>query len=373
MDKRDYYEVLGTSKNATDDEIKKAYRKMAKKYHPDLNKDNKEAEAKFKEVGEAYEVLSDGDKRARYDQFGHAAFDQSQGGGYGAGGFGFDGFDVGDIFESFFGGGFGGGRRSTNTAQRGSNVGYNITISFSEAAFGVNKKINITKLEECEVCHGNGAKPGTSPETCPTCHGTGQIRSGSGFFITQRTCDKCRGVGKVIKNPCEGCKGAGQKRKNRTIDVNIPAGIDNGQRISVRGQGNAGKNGGPAGDVIITVSVAMHPIFVRRGVNVQCEIPVTFTEAALGAELEVPTLDGKVKFNIPEGTQNGDVFRLRDKGITHLGSKARGDQLITIKVEVPKNLTSKQKEILSAFAEETGEKNNREKKKFADKIKNLFQ
>lgn len=370
MAKRDYYEVLGVPKTASDDEIKKAYRKLAKKYHPDLNKDNKDAETKFKEVGEAYEVLSDKDKRARYDAYGHAGVDPSAAGGAGYGDFsgGFGGFDVGDIFESFFGGGFGGGRRATR-AQKGADLGLAMTISFEEAAFGTKKTIEINVLQQCSVCHGSGAKAGTTPETCPTCHGSGQVRSSMGFFTTTRTCDACRGTGKIIKNPCDACHGQGTVRRRKKIDVSIPAGIDNGQRISVRGQGNAGKNGGPSGDVIITIRVTPHPIFTRSGDDVLCTVPLTFAEAALGAEIEVPTLDGKVKYNIPEGTQNGDIFKIRDKGITHIGARSRGDQIINIKVEVPKNLSAKQKELLRAFAAETGEKNHKEKKSFIDKIK----
>ncbi|MBO4898321.1 MAG: molecular chaperone DnaJ [Clostridia bacterium] len=370
MAKRDYYEVLGVPKTASDDEIKKAYRKLAKKYHPDLNKDNKDAEAKFKEVGEAYEVLSDKDKRARYDAYGHAGVDPNAAGGAGYGGFdGFGGFDVGDIFDSIFGGGFGGGGRRANRAQKGADIGIALTISFEEAAFGTKKTIELNVLHQCETCHGSGAKAGTSPETCPTCHGTGQVRASMGFFSTTRTCDACRGTGKIIKNPCDTCRGQGLIRKRKKIDVSIPAGIDNGQRISVRGQGNAGKNGGPAGDIIITIQVTPHPIFVRRGDDVLCSVPLTFAEAALGAEIEVPTLDGKIKYTIPEGTQNGDTFKLRDKGITHIASRGRGDQILSIRVEVPKNLTSKQKDMLRAFAEEIGEKNYKEKKSFLDKIK----
>lgn len=375
MAKRDYYEVLGVQKGASDDEIKKAYRKMAKKYHPDLNKDNPEAEAHFKEVGEAYEVLSDSDKRQRYDAYGHAGVDPNAAGGYGGGGFGggFGGFDVGDIFESFFGGGFGGGsRQRQNAPQKGSNIGMNITISFKEAAFGVTKNISVSHFENCETCKGSGAKPGTSPETCPTCRGTGQIRVNMGFITTQRPCDTCHGTGKVIKEHCPDCKGAGQVRKQKKIDVNIPGGIDSGQRISVRGLGNAGKNGGPAGDIILTVSVMPHPIFKRQGDNILCDIPVTFAEAALGAEIEVPTLEKPITYTIPEGTQNGDTFRIKGQGITRLGSKQRGDLIIKIKVEVPKNLTSKQKELLRAFDEECNEKNNKEKKSFIDKIKEMF-
>ncbi len=374
MAKRDYYEVLGVQKGASDDEIKKAYRKLAKKYHPDLNKDNPEAEGKFKEVGEAYEILSDKEKRGRYDAYGHAGVDPNAAGGFGGGGFGgFDGFDVGDIFDSFFGGGFGGGgRQRANAPQKGSNIGQSVTISFKEAAYGTTKTINISRYEDCEECHGSGAKKGTSPETCPSCRGTGQIRVNMGFITTQRTCDACRGTGKIIKTPCPSCKGAGATRKQKKIDVNIPGGIDTGQRISVRGQGNAGKNGGPAGDIILTVTVMPHPIFKRQGDNILCEIPITFSEAALGAEIEVPTLDGEIKYTIPEGTQNGATFRIKEKGMTRLGTRQRGDLIIKVRVEVPKNLTPKQKELLKEFEASLGEKNHKEKKSFIDKIKSHF-
>lgn len=372
MAKRDYYEVLGISKTASDDEIKKAYRKLAKKYHPDLNKDNKDAEAKFKEVGEAYEVLSNKEKRSRYDNFGHAGVDPSAAGGGGYGGAGFDGFDVGDIFESFFGGGFGGGGRRANAPQKGANIGLRVSVSFEEAAFGTKKSINVTRYEQCDTCHGSGAEPGTQPETCPTCHGTGQVRMNMGFITTQRTCDTCRGTGKIVKNPCHTCRGQGQVRKSRKIDVNIPAGVDTGLRISVRGQGNAGKNGGEPGDVILTISVTPHPIFKRQGDDVLCDVPITFAEAALGAEIEVPTLDGKRSYTIPEGTQNGDKFFIRDEGMNRLGGRGRGKEVLNIKVEVPKNLTPKQKELLRAFAEELGEKNHKEKKSFIEKLKSYF-
>lgn len=369
MAKRDYYEVLGVSKTASEDELKKAYRQMAKKYHPDVNKDDKNAEEKFKEINEAYEVLSDSGKRQRYDQFGHAGVDPQAGGG--AGGYGgFGGFDINmeDIFGSIFGGGFGGGRRGSR-AEKGRTIEQNITITFEEAAFGVQKTINVIRMEGCEVCSGSGAKKGTSPETCPTCRGTGQIRMSMGFMTTARTCDTCRGTGKIIKEPCEHCKGYGQVRKDRKIDVRIPAGIDDGQAISIRGEGDHGKRGGPSGDVILQINVKAHPLFKRRGDDVICEFPVTFVEAALGAELEVPTLDGKVRYSIPEGTQSGSVFRLREKGITHLNGRGRGDQLVYIQIEVPKNLSAAQKDILKQFAQATGNKNYKTKQKFMDKLK----
>ncbi len=370
MAKRDYYEVLGVQKGASEDELKKAFRRMAKQYHPDLNKDNKDAEAKFKEVNEAYEVLSDPEKRSRYDQFGHAGVDPSAGGGAGYGGFG--GFDMGDIFDSIFGGGFGGGRGRQNRAEKGRTIEQNITISFEEAAFGVEKTIRVVRMENCDKCGGSGAKEGTQPETCPTCRGTGQVRVSMGFMSTARTCDACRGTGKIIKEPCGTCHGYGQVRHDRKIDVKIPAGIADGQAISIRGEGDHGKRGGPAGDIILGISVRQHPIFTRRGDDVICHMPVTFVEAALGAEVEVPTLDGKVRYSIPEGTQNGSIFRLREKGIPHLQGRGRGDQLVYIDIEVPKNLSAAQKDILKKFAEESGMKNYKNKQKFTDKIKNYF-
>lgn len=372
MAKRDYYEVLGVEKGASEDELKKAFRRKAKEFHPDLNKDNPEAEGKFKEVNEAYEVLSDPEKRSRYDQFGHAGVDPSAGGGSGFGGFdGFGGIDMEDIFGSIFGGGFG-GRTRKNRPQQGRTIQQNITITFEEAAFGTEKTIRVIRMENCEECGGNGAKKGTSPETCPTCRGTGQVRMSMGFMSTARTCDSCRGTGKIIKEPCPKCQGYGQVRKDRTISVKIPAGIADGQAISIRGEGDHGKLGGPAGDVILQISVKEHPIFQRRGNDVICHMPITFAEAALGAELEVPTLDGKVRYTVPEGTQNNAVFRLREKGIPHINGRGRGDQLVYVQIEVPKNLSAPQKELLKQFAEASGMKNYKNKQKFSDKIKNYF-
>ncbi|MBR5219061.1 MAG: molecular chaperone DnaJ [Clostridia bacterium] len=369
--KRDYYEVLGVPKNADDAALKKAYRSLAKKYHPDVNKDNPEAEAKFKEASEAYEVLSDSNKRARYDQFGHAGVDPSAaGGGYGGGfGGGFGGFDINveDIFEGFFGGGRSGGR---TRAVRGEDIRQNITITFKEAAFGVTKTISVVRLEHCSDCGGSGAKKGTSPETCPICGGRGQVRTTmGGFFSTTRPCDNCHGTGQIIKTPCETCHGNGLVRKTRKIDVKIPGGINDGQAISMRGEGNHGRRGGPAGDILIGVRVQRDPIFGRQGDDVVCDIPITFVEAALGAEIEVPTLDGKIKYTVPEGTQNDAVFRLKDKGVMHLGSTRRGDQLIRMVIEVPRNLSKKQKDILRDFAEESGEKNYKNKKSFMDRLR----
>ena len=374
--KRDYYEVLGVSRGASEDEIKKAYKKMARKYHPDLNPGDKTAEEKFKEVNEAYEVLSDADKKARYDQYGHAGVDPN----FGAGGFGggfdgsFDFGDLGDIFGSFFGGGFGGGRRTNpNAPQRGESIRMSIAISFEEAAFGCEKAVTVERYETCDTCHGNGCAPGTSPEVCPDCHGTGTVQvrrqTPMGVFATSSPCPKCGGKGRTIHQPCKDCRGSGMVRKKKTIQASIPAGIDNGQTISIRGQGNAGKNGGPAGDLLITITVRPHELFRREGTSVLCEAPITFTQAVLGAELEIPTIDGKVKYTLPEGTQSGTTFRLKGKGIPSINGRGRGDQYVTVYIETPKNLNKEQKEALKKFAETMGESNYEEQKKFFKKFK----
>ena len=374
--KRDYYEVLGVSRGASEDEIKKAYKKMARKYHPDLNPGDKTAEEKFKEVNEAYEVLSDADKKARYDQYGHAGVDPN----FGAGGFGggfdgsFDFGDLGDIFGSFFGGGFGGGRRTNpNAPQRGESIRMSIAISFEEAAFGCEKAVTVERYETCDTCHGNGCAPGTSPEVCPDCHGTGTVQvrrqTPMGVFATSSPCPKCGGKGRIIHQPCQDCRGSGMVRKKNTIQASIPAGIDNGQTISIRGQGNAGKNGGPAGDLLITITVRPHELFRREGTSVLCEAPITFTQAVLGAELEIPTIDGKVKYTLPEGTQSGTTFRLKGKGIPSINGRGRGDQYVTVYIETPKNLNKEQKEALKKFAETMGESNYEEQKKFFKKFK----
>ena len=374
--KRDYYEVLGVSRGASEDEIKKAYKKMARKYHPDLNPGDKTAEEKFKEVNEANEVLSDADKKARYDQYGHAGVDPN----FGAGGFGggfdgsFDFGDLGDIFGSFFGGGFGGGRRTNpNAPQRGESIRMSIAISFEEAAFGCEKAVTVERYETCDTCHGNGCAPGTSPEVCPDCHGTGTVQvrrqTPMGVFATSSPCPKCGGKGRIIHQPCKDCRGSGMVRKKKTIQASIPAGIDNGQTISIRGQGNAGKNGGPAGDLLITITVRPHELFRREGTSVLCEAPITFTQAVLGAELEIPTIDGKVKYTLPEGTQSGTTFRLKGKGIPSINGRGRGDQYVTVYIETPKNLNKEQKEALKKFAETMGESNYEEQKKFFKKFK----
>lgn len=374
-DKRDYYEVLGVSKSASDDEIKKAHRKLAKKYHPDLNKDNPEAAEKFKELNEAYEVLSDHDKKVKYDQFGFAGVDPNYGGG--GGGFsGFGGFDMGDlgdIFGSFFGGGSTRSRR--NAPQRGETLRQRVMLSFEEAAFGCEKEISIGRIETCEECNGSGAAPGTSAETCSNCRGSGTVtqtqRTPLGMFQTQTACPNCRGTGKIIKTPCKKCAGSGKIRKSRTLKVKIPAGIDDGQSIQLRGQGGAGSNGGPAGDVIVTIGIRPHPFFTREGSDVLCEIPISFTQAALGDTLQVPTIDGKIEYTVPEGTQTGAVFRLRGKGIQNVNGRGRGDQFVRVNIEVPKNLSQKQKELLREF-EESSRANHTSRQGFWEKVKNAF-
>ena len=373
-EKRDYYEVLGIQKGASEDEIKKAYKKLARKYHPDMNPGDKEAEEKFKEVNEANEVLSDPEKKARYDQFGFAGVDPNYGAGAGGGAYGggFDFGDLSDIFGSFFGGGFGGGqRRNPNAPQRGESIRASVSISFTEAAFGCEKSVTIERSEQCPTCKGNGCAPGTTPEICPDCHGSGTVQTRRqtpmGVFTSNGPCRKCGGTGRLIHQPCPDCRGSGAVRKRKTIKVNIPAGIDHGQTISLRGQGNAGKNGGPAGDLLITVMVQPHEIFRRDGVDVFCEAPITFTQAVLGAELEIPTIDGKVKYSIPEGTQTGTVFRLKGKGIPVLNGRGRGDQYVTVVIETPRNLNKEQKEALRKFSESVGESNYEKRKSFFKK------
>jgi len=375
QEKRDYYEVLGVSKDATEDEIRKAYKKLARKYHPDMNPGDKEAEEKFKEVNEANEVLSDPEKKARYDQFGFAGVDPNYGAGAGGayGGAGFDFGDLGDIFGSFFGGGFGGGTRTRNGPQRGESIRASVTISFTEAAFGCEKEVTLERSEPCHTCKGNGCAPGTTPEVCPDCRGSGVVmrsqRTPFGVMQSQMPCQKCGGTGRIIHQPCPDCRGSGSVRKRKTIQVTIPAGIDDGQTISLRGQGHAGKNGGPAGDLLITVMVRPHEIFRREGTAVFCEAPITFTQAVLGAELEIPTIDGKVKYAIPEGTQTGSVFRLKGKGIPVLNGRGRGDQYVTVTIETPKDLNKEQKEALRKFSETLGENNYQQQKSFFKKFK----
>lgn len=361
--KRDYYEVLGVAKTASDDELKKAYRRLAKQYHPDMNPGNKEAETKFKEVNEAYEVLSDKDKRAKYDQFGHAGVDPNFGGG-GFGGFDMGDIDLGDIFGSFFGGGFGGGfggqrRADPNAPQRGSSLRASITITFAEAMAGCTKELSLTRTESCDTCHGTGCAPGTTAEVCSTCRGTGQVRiqrgAGGFAFSTSAPCSKCRGTGKIIHQPCPDCRGAGQIRRQRKIKVRVPAGIDHGQTISMRGQGNGGANGGPAGDLLVVVAVTPDPRFERDGSDLYTVHTVSFVQAALGGEIQIEGIDGPIKHNLPAGTQPGSRITLRGKGAPSVTGRGRGDLFVSIQVQVPTNLTGQQKDALLAYAEAMGE------------------
>ena len=376
--KRDYYEVLGVSKEANEDEIKKAYRSLAKKYHPDMNPGDKEAEVKFKEVNEAYAVLSDSEKRQKYDRFGHAAFDPSAGGGGGSGFGGFGGFgadfDFGDIFSSFFNGGSTRSQRS-NAPREGDDIAAKVTISFEEAAFGCKKEITFARIESCGECSGSGAAKGSSAESCATCRGTGRVtvqqQTMLGYMQTQRACSACGGKGKIIKNPCSNCNGKGRIRINKKLEVNIPAGIDNMQNIILRGQGSAGFNGGPSGDLIIEVRVKPDKMFAREGNNLYCEVPISFTEATLGAEIEIPVLGGKTeKVKIPEGTQSGTPITLRGKGIPHVNTGRKGDLVITVNIETPKGLNKEQKELLEKFAASLGEGNTKSRQSFFSKLFN---
>ena len=370
--KRDYYEVLGIQKGAGEAEIKKAYRSLAKKYHPDVNPGDAEAEVKFKEINEAYAILSDPEKKARYDQYGHEGIDPSAGfGGYGDFG-GFGGFDFSDIFSSFFGGGGGGGGSRRNAPTRGEDLQYRLAISFEEAAFGCKKEISYNRIEKCPECGSTGAEKGTSPEVCKECGGTGQVRvtqrTALGMFQTTKTCDHCHGTGKIIKNPCKNCSGKGYVKVTKKLEVSIPAGIDDGERVGLPGQGNSGRNNGPTGDLIILVSVRPHPIFERDGYNLYCEVPLTFAEVALGAEISVPTLEGQVKYTIPEGTQSGTTFTLRGKGIQAIRSTRKGDLIFRVVVEIPKNMNETQKDLLRKFADSCGDTNYAKKTSFFKKI-----
>ena len=369
--KRDYYEVLGVEKGADDAAIKSAYRKLAKQYHPDLHPGDKAAEARFKEVNEAYSILSDAEKRAAYDRYGHAAFDPSMGGG-GAGGAGFGGFggfDMGDIFSSFFGDG-GASRRSAR--MDGEDVALRIYLSFDEAFAGVKRDVKFNRIEKCADCGGTGAEKGSKIETCSVCHGRGTVvtqrQTLLGMMQSEQTCQACRGTGKTIKNPCKNCRGSGYVKLTKTLEVAIPAGIDDGQRIVLRGQGNAGRNGGAPGDLLIEVRVRPHELFERRGGNLYCEIPITFADAALGAEIEVPTMTGKTKFTIPEGTQSGTEFTVKGQGMPSVSSKRKGDLIFAVNVEVPKGLSSQQKKLLNEFAKSCGEGNNVKRSSFLRKF-----
>ena len=377
--KRDYYEVLGTQKGASAEEIKKAYRKMAMKYHPDRNPGDKEAEEKFKEAAEAYEVLSDDDKRARYDQYGFAGVDPNYGAGAGGYGGGFGGFgdfgdfgDLGDIFGSFFGGGT--ARSNPNAPRRGENVGARLDLTFEEAAFGCEKEVAVPRIENCASCNGSGSADGAT-ETCSYCRGAGQVRTVQNLMGMQMQstsiCPQCNGKGKIIKNPCTTCRGKGKVRRTQKIKVKIPAGVDGGQSVRVRNEGNVGTNGGPNGDLLVEIFLKKHAIFSRKENTVYCEVPITFTQAALGADIEVPTLDGKVSFELPEGTQTGTMFTLREKGIPNVNNpRRRGDQRFSVVVETPTKLTKEQKDLLRQLdgtLEETPKR-----KKFFDSIKDLF-
>ena len=377
-EKRDYYEVLGVDRSASDADIKKAYRNLAKKYHPDANPGDSTAEAKFKEINEAYSVLSDSETKARYDQYGHAGTDPNFGaGGFGGGfggfggGFGGDAFDLGDLFGDLFGG----GRRSSrpNAPQKGADIETYITLTFEEAAFGCTKEIEFTRVETCSSCKGSGANGANGVETCKTCNGTGTVRTIQrtpfGSMQSQRPCSACKGTGKIVKDPCTECKGSGVNRIKKKLSVNIPAGIDDEQRVILRGQGNHGSNGGPAGDLYVEVRVKPHKLFVREGNDIHYEMPISYAEAVLGAKLTVPTLEGESEFSIPEGTQSGSVFSLRGKGIPQVHGKGRGDIYVTVTVEVPKSLNSKQKELLKQFDEAMGNKNTPKKQSFFSKFK----
>ena len=372
-DKQDYYETLGISKGASQDEIKKAYRSMAKKYHPDMNPGNQEAEQKFKEVNEAYAVLSDEEKKAKYDQFGHAAFEQGGGGaGYG-GGFGdFGGFDMNDIFSSIFGGGARGANRA-NAPQDGDDIVVRVSISFEEAAFGCKEEISFPKIQKCDDCSGTGAQKGSSPEKCSRCGGRGTItvqqRTIFGMTQSTRACPDCGGTGKIIKEPCKNCRGKGLVRITKKLSVSIPAGIDDGQRVVLRSQGHEGKNGGYPGDLIIQVTVRPHSVFERDGYDLYCDVPITFYEAALGATIKIPTLEGDADIEIPEGTQTGTVFTVKGKGIQMVNSKNKGNLYVKVVVETPKGLNSEQKKIMEQFAKSCGEKNFAKKSGFFKKFK----
>lgn len=386
-EKRDYYEVLGLGKNATDAEIKSAYRKLAKKYHPDLNPGDKTAEEKFKEVNEAHDILSDPEKRKRYDQFGFAGVDPNygagQGGGAGFGGFGAGGVDLGDIFGDIFGGGFGGfggfggsSRANPNAPRKGHDIQASVILTFEEAAHGCSKKITLNRQQTCPDCNGSGCEAGSSPETCTNCGGRGYVvtqqRTPFGVMQSQQPCPHCGGRGTIIKNPCKTCRGTGKTSARKTLEVKIPAGIDDDQNIALRGQGDAGSNGGPAGDVIVHVTVKRDAVFERDGYDVYVRVPITYSQAVLGAEIEVPTVDGKVAQRIPEGTQSGTKFRLRGQGIQYLNGRGRGDQYVIVEVEIPKKLNRTQREALKAFEDSLKDENYEKRKGFFKNLRDRF-
>ncbi len=373
MAKKDYYEVLGVNRDASEGDIKKAYRKLAMKYHPDRNPDKPKSEEQFKEAKQAYEILSDAEKRAAYDQYGHAGVDPSAAAG--AGSFRGAGGDFSEMFGDIFGDIFGGGRQQSNV-YRGADLRYNLEISLEQAARGTETRIRIPTMEECATCHGSGAKPGTEPTTCPTCGGHGQVRMQQGFFSLQQTCPRCHGSGKIVQSPCSTCHGAGRLKQHKTLSVKIPAGIDEGDRIRLAGEGEAGVNGGPAGDLYVVIHLHPHPVFQRDHNDLHCEMPISFTTAALGGEIEIPTLDGHAKLKIPTETQSGKIFRLRGKGIRGVRSSSTGDLLCHVAIETPVNLTARQKELLQeleAINVKDGGRHNPRAKSWMDKIKDFFE
>jgi molecular chaperone DnaJ len=372
MAKRDYYEVLGVNRDASDDDIKKAYRKLAMKWHPDRNPDNPKAEERFKEAKEAYEILTDAQKRPVYDQFGHAGVDPSTAGAAGAGAAGFGNFAdaFGDIFSDIFGGG-----RGRSNVYRGADLRYNLEVSLEDAARGTETRIRIPAMEECATCKGSGAKPGTSPTSCPTCHGHGQVRMQQGFFSIQQTCPRCHGTGKIVSSPCQTCGGAGRVKQHKTLAVKIPAGVDEGDRIRLSGEGEAGMNGGPSGDLYVVIHLKPHTVFTRDHNDLHCEMPISITAAALGGDIEIPTLDGYAKIKVPGGTQTGQMFRLRGKGIKGVRSSGHGDLICHVAVETPVNLTARQKELLQeleSINQKDNGRHNPRAKSWMDKVKEFF-
>ena len=365
--KRDYYDILGVARGASDDDVKKAYRRLAMKFHPDRNPGDKAAEEKFKEASEAYQVLSDADRRAQYDRFGHAAFEQ------GAGGFDFGGAGFEDVISDLFGDFFGGGRgRARRGARRGEDLRYDLEIAFEEAVFGTEKMIQVPRLSRCDGCGGTGSRGGAPRTTCSSCRGSGQVRFQQGFFTIAKTCGECGGQGTVVKDPCRSCGGAGVTQTSQSLSVKIPGGVDTGSRLKLRGEGETGRGGGPAGDLYVVISVRDHPLFARQDVDIVCDVPVTFPQASLGADIEVPTLEGKVRMKIAAGTQSGTVFRLKGKGAPSLRGGGRGDQLVRVLIETPRKLTARQRELLEEFAHSSGDEVNPISKGFFEKVKEMF-